>query len=329
MAQDRDGLGTSAQGELTARAMPEDNKQEIVCGCFNLTRGDLERAATGSNFEQFLEETRAGSRCTACLLDVEYLFVNAPKNRTLTGGSRPVRQERRPLKRRIYDVLDRIAPQIPFRLTNTIPLLSGSGIVERLWLVNQPMVFGKKVGVPPHRFALTIRDGEGRVTGREHHDVGCGESKVITFPEVSSGTALSIGSVEISRWGLSPGVRGTTRPHFEVEAARSNTTLHIQGAAPDPEAWLTTIYSPGETRILFTAVNVAARPLLLDFDFAEERSAPMRVEVPPFGARVIEPSAKQSEPGRPLTYRYRGRGRGKIHVMAASPTLDRIALDHL
>lgn len=308
---------------------PDAAAQEIVCGCFNLTRGELEKAATGSNFERFLEETRAGSRCTACLLDVEYLFVNAPKNRIPAGGSRAARRERRPLKRRVYDVLDRIAPQIPFRLTNTIPLLSGCGIVERLWLVNQPMVFGKKVGVPPHRFVLTIRDGEGRVTRRERHDVSCGESKAITFPDAPSGQALSIGSVEVSRWGLAPGVRGTTRPHFEVEAARSNTTLHIQGAAPDPEAWLTTIHSPGETRILFTAVNVASRPLFLEFDFAEEVSAPMRVQVPPFGARVIEPSAEQAKPGQPLTYRYRGRGRGKIHVMAASPSLDRIALDHL
>jgi len=303
--------------------------QEVVCGCFNLTRGELEKAASGSNFEQFLEETRAGSRCTACLLDVEYLFVNAPKNRSSGGSSRIGRSERRPLKRRIYDVLDRMAPQIPFRLTNTIPLLSGHGIVERLWLVNQPMVFGKKVGVPPHRFVLTVRDGEGRVTKRERHDVRCGESKAITFPGTPSGEALSVGSVEVARWGLEPGVRGTTRPHFEVEAARSNTTLHIQGAAPDPEAWLTTIHAPGETRILFTAVNVAARPLSLEFDFAEETSAPMRVEVPPFGARVIEPSAKQVKAGQPLTYHYRGHGRGKIHVMTASPSLDRIALDHL
>lgn len=322
-------MGVAAQGGLTARTMPEDNRQEIVCGCFNLTRGNLEKAASGSNFERFLEETHAGSRCTACLLDVEYLFVNAPKDRTSAAGRHVARQERRPLKRRIYDVLDRIAPQIPFRLTNTIPLLSGRGIVERLWLVNQPMVLGKKVGVPPHRFVLTVRDGEGRVSGRERHDVGCGESKAITFSGAPSGEALSVGSVEISRWGLSPGVRGTTRPHFEVEAARSNTTLHIQGAAPDPQAWLTAIHAPGETRILFTAVNVAARPLLLEFDFAEETTAPMRIEVPPFGARVIEPSAKHAKPGQPLTYRYRGRGRGKIHVMTASPTLDRIALDHL
>lgn len=311
--------------------MPENSGQEIVCGCFSLTRSVLEKAAAGSNFEQFLEETRAGSRCTACLLDVEYLFVNAPKNPAALVGAKITRGEQRSLKQRLYDVLDRIAPQIPFRLTNTVPLLSGGGVVERIWLVNQPMVFGKKVGVPPHRFQLTVRDGEGKVIGRERHDVSCGESKAIAFPELPArdGQELSIGSVEISRWGLSPGVRGTTRPHFEVEAARSNTTLHIQGAAPDPEAWLTIIHSPAETRILFTAVNVASRPLVLEFDFAEEPSAPMHVEVPPFGARLIEPMAKHAKPGQPLTYHYRGRGRGKVHVAAASPTLDRIALDHL
>ncbi|MHB1218296.1 MAG: (2Fe-2S)-binding protein [Alphaproteobacteria bacterium] len=308
----------------------ETSGQEIICGCFNLTRGALEKAAAGSNFEQFLEETRAGSRCTACLLDVEYLFVNAPKNPT-AAGSRIVRQDQRSFKRRLYDILDRLAPQIPFRLTNTAPLLSGRGIVERLWLVNQPMVFGKKAGVPPHRFALTVRDGEGRVIGRERHDVSCGESKAIMFPGLptQSSQELSVGSVEIVRWGLSPGVRGTTRPHFEVEAARSNTTLHVQGAAPNPEAWLTTIHRPVETRILFIAVNVASRPLVLEFDVGENSSVLTHVEIPPFGARVIEPMPKNVQPGQPLTYHYRGRGRGKVHVITASPTLDRLTLDHL
>lgn len=140
---------------------------------------------------------------------------------------------------------------------------------------------------------------------------------------------LFVGSVEIIRWGLSPGMRGTTRPHFEVEAARSSTTLHVQGAAPDPEAWLTTIHHPVETRILFTAVNVASRPLVLEFNVGESPSALTHVEVPPFGARVIEPMPKNAQPGQPLTYHYRARGRGKVHVITASPTLDRLALDHL
>lgn len=307
-----------------------DNSQEVVCGCFNLTRAALERAAAGSNFERFLEETRAGSRCTACLLDVEYIFVNAPKNpAAAAAGSAVTRTERPSLKRRIYGVLDRIAPQIPFRLTNTIPLLSGRGIVERIWLVNQPMVFGKKVGVPPHRFLLTVRDGEGNVLGHQRHDVACGESKAIAFPEMAAQGAneISVGSVEIARWGLAPGVRGTTRPHFEVQAAHSNTTLHVQGASPDPEAWLTTVHRPAETRILFSAVNVASRPLMIEAEAGA--NPPARVKIPPYGARLIEPPADASAPGEPITYHYRARGRGKIHVVTASPALDRLALDHL
>lgn len=308
-----------------------EHGREVICGCFNLTRSELERSAAGLSFERFLEETGAGSRCTACLLDVEYVFVNAPRKSAPAGRRTGIRRERPALKRRLYDFLDGLAPQIPFRLVNSVPLLSGEGIVERLWLVNQPMVFGKKVGVPPHRFLLTVRDGEGRVVSRERHDLTCGESKTLTFPRLPGpgGYALSVGSVEIARWGLSPGVRGTTRPHFEVEAAHSNTTLHVQGAALDPEAWLTAIHRPEETRILFTAVNVTSRPLVLAFDLVGESPVPVRVEVPPFGARVVEPKPVRAKPGEPLTYHYRGRGRGKVHVVTASPTLDRLAVDHL
>ena len=121
-----------------------DRGGEIVCGCFDLTRAELERAAAGLTFVQFLEETKAGSRCSACLLDVEYLFVNAPKKAGAARGTAK-REARPPLKQRLYAVLDRISPLVPFRLVNAMPLLSGTGIVQRLWLVNQPLVFGEAV----------------------------------------------------------------------------------------------------------------------------------------------------------------------------------------
>jgi hypothetical protein len=220
---------------------------------------------------------------------------------------------------------------VPFRLVNTVPLLSGSKIVERLWLVNQPMIFDEAVDVPPHRFDVTVRDGEGREIERDRYEIPCGQSEVIELPQLAQhrDEALSIGSVEIERRGLAPGFRGTTRPHFEIEAARGNTTLHAQGSGSNPEAWLTTMHRPVETRVAFTAVNTARRPFVLTFDIVEEPSAGIRIEVPPYGARLVELRPTQIATDEPVTYHYRGHGRGKVHVITATPALDRLAIDHL
>jgi hypothetical protein len=324
---------------MTIEVLKADD--EVICGCFDLKRSDLERAVnySGLSFERFLEETRAGSRCTACLLDVEYLFVNTPRVRSDAFGRMTKRRERRSAKQKLYTLLDRLSPLVPFRLVNTLPLLSGPDLVERLWLVNQPMVFGEKITTPPHRFDVTVRGRDGRILEHAQHDVHCGESRIIELPSVirHDNEPFGIGSVEVSRRGLVPGVRGTTRPHFEIEAARSNTVLHIQGAGPNPEAWLTTIHNPANTRLLFSAVNTASRPLSIVFDAPREDGAPegdtIHIEIPPRGARVVEPHLSDTESrrlqGRAITYHYRGRGLGKVHVITASRGLDRLSIDHL
>ena len=57
---------------------------EIVCGCADLTRDGI-RASVASNpsasFDAFLDATGAGRTCTACMLDLEYLFTEAPRDR--------------------------------------------------------------------------------------------------------------------------------------------------------------------------------------------------------------------------------------------------------
>ena len=59
--------------------MNELNK--IVCTCANLTEAQIKNYFKGTSdpnitfFEKFLNDTKAGTRCTACRLDLETIYI--------------------------------------------------------------------------------------------------------------------------------------------------------------------------------------------------------------------------------------------------------------
>src|SRR5207244_3100944 len=55
---------------------------EVVCGCTNLRLPQLQAMLSANpnmSFDELLNRTSAGKNCTACLLDLEYYFVAAPR----------------------------------------------------------------------------------------------------------------------------------------------------------------------------------------------------------------------------------------------------------
>ncbi len=66
--------------EKPRRRGPSD---ELLCGCANLSRdafiAEVARRPTAS-FDTLLDVTGSGRECTACMLDLEYLFTESPRD---------------------------------------------------------------------------------------------------------------------------------------------------------------------------------------------------------------------------------------------------------
>ena len=89
-----------------------DADRELVCACVNLNLGDYKSFLSknaGATFEEVLALTKAGSTCTACLLDLEYYFVEAGRSAGTegSGANKNTERERVGLKRRLFDFIDR------------------------------------------------------------------------------------------------------------------------------------------------------------------------------------------------------------------------------
>ena len=92
----RRGAAVADRDDITLEGLPPANR--IICACTNMTFGQLEEAVgkvQNHSFDALLEETGAGKTCTACLLDLEYYFVDlkarAPRQSDGEAGGRPDR----------------------------------------------------------------------------------------------------------------------------------------------------------------------------------------------------------------------------------------------
>jgi hypothetical protein len=330
----------------------QSEEETIVCGCAALSLADLrQRVATTPqlSFEDLLTESGAGTRCTSCLLDLEYHFVAAQGQRRSVAAPGPKHtgapaKATSSFKRRLYDWLDHVSPLVPYLFNNSMPVLYGSGIEQWLWITNRSMLFEGKECAPTMRIDLLIRDCAGRIVETVHNEV-TGESALrflLSAPlEKSTLTppagSLGIGSVEIRRHGAHAGIRGTTRPQIEILTAASACAVHSQAMAGAGQYWFACLYRPRHERMFFSILNGAGSEAAIDlrYPIGHGNVQPMvhRLVLPAHGAALHEmtfpPDIGTALDEEMITVTWHAAGPHKLHAICATPNLDRFSIDHL
>lgn len=325
---------------------------EVVCTCVGLTRGQLENSIAREpeiSFDALLKRSGAGSTCTACMLDLEYLFSVSPR-----GGRQRVARDTvapaargsrgRMLKERVYRFLDRCSPMVPYRLSNPMPVLAGLGIEEFVCVANDSLLYEGEIAAPPTTVGLSVRDAGGIVRYEGRHRVGPEETmrfEVSRFiaPTTGSETGLpTIGSVVITRLADRPGTRGTTRPQIIINAADGCCAVHSQAAGPgDVPRWFTCLYRPRDERCFISIMNASDKPLkgAMSYPFGVEGIQPKAhpIALPPHGTGIHEITLDTEDAARlgggPLTFKTQHDQPNKAHFLCASPDLRRFSIDHL
>lgn len=320
----------------------------IVCGCAALSLAELRSRIAGTPhlaFEDLLAAVGAGTKCTACLLDLEFHFVEAQQGRG--GAASPDRvqharpRERTSLKQRIYAFLDRNSPRVAYRFNNSMPVLFGPDVEQWLWIVNHSMLFEGRECAPTMRIDLIIRDKTGRTVATSRNDVKA-ETTLrynlsTAFEALPEAGRIGIGSVEIRRRGLRPGIRGTTRPQIEILTPHSACAVHSQAMTGPGQYWFTCLSRAGDERMFFSLLNGAGRQTTIELSYPI--GAPgiepdtHRITLPARGAALHEmklpPTAAGALGDAPLSVTWRATVPHKVHAICASLALDRFSIDHL
>ncbi len=319
---------------------------EILCGCVNMSRTDFAAqiaADPAVAFDTVLDRTGAGRKCTACMLDLEYLFTELPRDATaaksLADGAAPA-PPATSLKRRLYAVLDRIPIMMPLNVTNWMPVFYGGGVEQYLWMANHQLLYDGPGADRDMRVHVQLRDGVGKLVHRDKRLLARDDDFRLNlsahFPESRD---PAVGSVAIDRYASGPMVRGTTRPQIEITCAKSAASLHFQAPAPDQSKSLRMRWRPDMERCFFSIVNSGSRPYQVTFayrandDRADQHYGGADCTVPPFGAKLheVELPSRVAEDlgGGLLRLSWQTQGEGKLHFIVMTRDGERLSIDHL
>lgn len=304
---------------------------QIICACFDVTLSRMRRAIADDpsmTFDDLMGSTGAGTKCTACLLDLEYFFVSGerPGGRSQIGK----RTRNRSFKRRIYDLVDSLSPARPHFRRGVAPVISGKGIEEYFWIANAPMLFGDEFPATPHRYRYAVRDGNGNVRASAEAPLPPGRAERINIsgPINDGAVPFSVGTFEIALWAERRGFIGTTRPQIEILTAAASCSVHLHSPIARPfKGGVSVPCSPDDERIFLVFMNPFDRALtgritITDHDRSHDISAT------PFGTAPFEVPTRQV--GADFAFVQWDMHSGcKVYMICASAGLDRFSVDHV
>ena len=318
--------------------------QEILCSCCNVTVGDLQATLQNRDLalDDLMRETGAGTKCTACLLDLEYHLATLPRGAAGSGpfdarGSRT----RTGLKQSLYQIADRLAPKVAVQLLEHAPVLAGAGLETWIGMANDSFLYEGRRSAPPILLRVTVRDCDGRLLKRYEERVETDKALRLPVSRDLPGEGLRIGQAEVERIALESGYRGTTRPQIEILASRGSCAVHCHGPGErlKKQRFFTCLHRPGEERLFLSILNLERRPLtcVLSLPLSVPGGPALRplpdlqVVVPPSGARLQEVSLPEAAvpAGVPFTLRAQFDGFYNLQLICATPGLDSVSIDHV
>ncbi|HEY7608056.1 MAG TPA: (2Fe-2S)-binding protein [Alphaproteobacteria bacterium] len=286
------------------------------------------RANPRADLYEIARSVNLGTKCTSCLADVEDLYISLFQSAERPDMRVP-RDERLPLRRRLWRFIDRLSPKVNVSVRHLAPVIRAPGVRTVVSLANS---VAKKIGPVSAQadVSVAVRDAGGAVRHRFETRLRPGERTDVVASDHLAG-AESIGTACVSILPRGGGVTGTLRPHFRVECRAAAGSVHTQGATGALSAFhLTPRGAPGERQSVFL-MNCTGRRNVAKAVFTPHGGPSRQAAVPlaPNGAAWWHLPADGADHTELREVVIVGERNFKSYFVVGTAGFDRISLDHL
>lgn len=329
--------------------MNEENK--IICTCANLTEAQIKnylKDASNLNitFEKFLSDTKAGTRCTACILDLETIYIK----KNIRSSNFKVSDNRLNLsfKKKFYSFIDKLFPKLTIKNQNFFPIINIKNKVlkQEIWISNMEIISStlkKKIKIDDVEVEVNLFNYSGKKIWSSKEIVKVNSKKIFEIPAQKlskDNQSVRLGWAKVTRNFKINCSKGTTRPQIMVYTDRSCCAVHGQDVGFTNGSFHSSIYKPDEEDQIITFINPTKKktnilirsPQNVDDSIDKFLENNIKVEVPPMGTyyHILSKDIRfKNFNNKHFIIDWKGAGSYKSHVYCFSKNYQFVSLDHL
>lgn len=302
-----------------------------LCWCNGVSAAAFTAAVCSNPSADIYEIARSvnlGTKCTSCLADVEDLYISLFQSKE-RPDMRVGPSERVSVRRRLWNLLDRFSPKVNTSVRHLAPIIRTPTVKTIVSVTNS---VAKKLG-PVSTTAeveVVVRDAAGAAHRRHNVTLRPGERLDLTASEHLDG-AEAIGTARVTIRTKGSGVTGTLRPHFTVESRGAAGSVHTGGSIGALSAFHHTPRGlPGERQILFL-MNCTRLANRVQASLGSQGYGAFEamIRLAPDGAAWWTLPAGEASYDALRDLRIVSERNFKAYFMVATPSFDRISMDHL
>lgn len=277
---------------MNSRTEATAAEERIVCPCFGSTEADIRERLSkpGATFEDLVDDTGIGSKCTACLLDVDLVlqdYVDTHAYHIPKKDKVPNVRLGWMAKENARGVgggwaLTANPPNIGF-------FLNHDGVTTTLRIPNRRLLFDRDAPISSYDYRIIVRGPDGKRAAFLEGELRANDDLVVDFSRINDCPAHG--------WFLSclyardDALRGTTRPQVLYRGEKWASTVHpqtFQGASYKRS--LLNAFTKGGTPLIM-AINVVKKPSRLSVSanyLREDGGQTKSIQLPSYGAKLID-----------------------------------------
>lgn len=197
-----------------------EKKHKIVCACFAVSEADI-RAHLGdpqNTLETLVSQTGIGTKCTACLLDLDLIIDDTVALRHSVAS-------------RLGQGMQKTnGLSITTDLTSSGFFLNRKDIVTSLRVSNFPVLFESDYHGVPYSVSLRLVSAAGKCVKTYRQDLNLNDTMHVSFSEMLPGH-IEDGWFLLSLYPKKRGLVGSIRPQVALEGRNWVSTYHTQPQA--------------------------------------------------------------------------------------------------
>jgi len=203
-----------------ASARSAEPGARMICACFDLTWADIDTfmARADTTVEGLIEETRIGTKCTACLLDLDLALNDIADSGDAAGAA---------LSRSRRDWREVGAGRLIARdYLDSGFLIEDGGVWTELVCANYGQFFELGDSVATFDYTVRLFDENGRAAGRSRGSLGRGDCLRLRFGEIPG--CPKRGWFLLRLKPRSFGLEGSIRPQLLLHGPNFTASVHTQ-----------------------------------------------------------------------------------------------------